>query len=47
MIKIETGSEGWRMFLKEGKDISPEYSQYLFDRQNIIIKMVSDKVNSL
>ncbi|NOL52579.1 HNH endonuclease [Pelistega suis] len=27
--KVETGTEGWRMYAKEGKEISSEYRDYL------------------
>ncbi len=27
--KVETGTEGWRMYVKEGKEISSEYRDYL------------------
>ncbi|WP_256330909.1 polymorphic toxin-type HINT domain-containing protein [Pelistega sp. MC2] len=42
--KVETGTDGWRMYVKEGKEISPEYLSYLEKRQAFIKKKVEQEI---
>ena len=44
--KIETGTEGWSMYVKDSKNVSPEYSQYLFERQRKMERIVNDVIKS-
>lgn len=44
--KIETGTEGWSMYVKDSKNVSPEYSQYLFERQREMERIVNDVIKS-
>ncbi|QLB12855.1 hypothetical protein A6A11_04155 [Bisgaardia hudsonensis] len=42
--KIETGTEGWKMYVKESKEISPKYRENLERRQRAIIGMVEKEI---
>lgn len=44
VVKIETGTEGWIMYVKDSKNISPEYSQYLFERLREMQRIVNDVI---
>lgn len=42
--KVETGTEGWRMYAKEGKEISSEYRAYLKSVQDRMTEKVQREI---
>lgn len=42
--KVETGTDGWRMYVKEGKEISLEYRRWLADQQRTIEEKVKEEI---
>lgn len=42
--KVETGTDGWKMYVKEGKEISPEYREWLMSRQRMIEERVKEEI---
>ncbi|NOL52598.1 hypothetical protein HKX39_10550 [Pelistega suis] len=42
--KVETGTDGWKMYVKEGKEISPEYRRWLAGQQRTIEEKVKEEI---
>ena len=42
--KVETGTDGWKMYVKEGKEISARYRKYLSDKQTEIRTKVEEEI---
>ena len=45
--KIETGTSGWAHYVKEGKDISPNYRKFLARRQEMMRDLVNKKIKEI
>ena len=44
--KIESGTDGWKKYIKEGRDIHPEYRKWLKTRQQNVQKKASDIIRN-
>lgn len=42
--KVETGTDGWKMYVKEGKEISARYRKYLSDKQTEMRVKVEEEI---
>jgi hypothetical protein len=45
--KIETGTSGWAHYVKEGKDILPNYRKFLARRQEMMRDLVNKKIKEI